>query len=87
MMIFKETTLESAKDLIGVVGLEIGGSGAAPTGAEGAGEARVDEAVVAISIEEVETDLGESDVAVKGAAVETDVEDADSGVAERVNTV
>lgn len=68
MMIFKETILESAAALPGVVG----GSSAAPTGAqedEDAGEANVDEAGVAVSVAEVETDVIEPGVAVNGAEV------------------
>lgn len=42
----------------------------------------MDEAAVVV-IAEVDTALGESDVAVEGAAVETDVEDADSVTAGR----
>lgn len=106
MMIFKETILlESAAALLGVVGLVVGGLGAAPTGAqdgeEDAGETGEDETGVAVSVAEVEADVGEIGVAVNGAAVdedkgeagtvvnvellEEDVQEADSGVTERVD--
>lgn len=42
----------------------------------------LDEAGVAVSVAEVEADVGEPGVAVNGA----DVEEADSGVTETVNT-
>lgn len=89
MIIFKETILESAAALLVAVWLVIGGSGVAATWAQevaDAGKAGLDEAGVAVSIKEVEGDVDKPGVAVNGAAVKADVEEADSDVAERVNT-
>lgn len=89
MMIFKETILlGSAVAWLEVVWLVAGGSGAALTGTEeAAGETGEDEAGVAVSVEEVDADVGEPAAATDADEGEADtaVTVADSGVTETVD--